>query len=85
VIAAIAVGDEPPFGDDAAGRAVHAVARRLAETGRLDDATHAAARDALGDRGLVEIVTLCGYYTLVSFTLNAFEVPLPPRAEPTFS
>ena len=32
----------------------------------------------LGDRGIVELVTLCGYYTLVSFTLNAFEVTLPP-------
>ena len=36
-----------------------------------------AARAHLGDGGLVELVTLVGYYTLVSFTLNAFEVPLP--------
>lgn len=84
VVAAIAEGDEPPFGDDTAGRAVHAVARSLATSGRLDHATYAAARDALGDRGLVEIVSLCGYYTLVSFTLNAFDVPLPPGATPTF-
>ena len=25
----------------------------------------------------MELVTLAGYYTLVSFTLNAFDVPLP--------
>ena len=31
----------------------------------------------LGERGLVEIIGLCGYYTLVSMTLNAFEVDLP--------
>jgi len=29
---------------------------------------------------MVELVSLCGYYTLISFTLNAFEVPLPSGA-----
>ena len=28
-------------------------------------------------RGLVEIIGLCGYYTMVSMTLNAFEFDLP--------
>jgi hypothetical protein len=27
-------------------------------------------------------VSLCGYYTLISFLLNGFEVPLPPGAAP---
>jgi len=27
---------------------------------------------------MMELVSLCGYYCLVSFILNAFEVPLPP-------
>ena len=31
----------------------------------------------LGERGTVELVGLLGYYTLVSMTLNTFEVPLP--------
>ena len=29
------------------------------------------------ERGLVEIIGLCGYYTLVSMTLNAYEFDLP--------
>ncbi len=29
---------------------------------------------------MVELVSLCGYYTLVSFLLNAFDVPLLPDA-----
>ncbi len=45
---------------------------------------YAAARELLGDKGMVELVTLCGYYTLVSFVLNAFEVPIPPGAVPTW-
>ena len=44
--------------------------------------TYAAAQRLLGDTGLVELVSLCGYYTLVSFLLNAFTVPLPPDAAP---
>ena len=31
----------------------------------------------LGERGVVEVIGLCGYYTLVSMTLNAFEFGLP--------
>ena len=40
------------------------------------------AKGLLGERGLVELVSLCGYYTLVSFTLNAFAVPLPDGVAP---
>ena len=32
---------------------------------------------ALSDELMVELVGLCGYYTLISFTLNVFEVPVP--------
>jgi 4-carboxymuconolactone decarboxylase len=35
------------------------------------------ATEVLGERGLVEIVGLCGYYTLVSMTLNTYEFGLP--------
>ena len=34
---------------------------------------------------MVELVELCGFYTLVSFVLNAFEVPLPLGAEPVWA
>ena len=75
-VAAIAAGESPALPDDE--RVVHEVARQLVETGHVDGPTYDAARGLLGDRGIVELVTLCGYYTLVSFTLNAFDVPLPP-------
>ena len=39
----------------------------------------------LGNAGMVELVSLCGYYTLVSFLLNAFAVPLPPDARPMWA
>jgi hypothetical protein len=33
---------------------------------------------------MVELVAICGYYTLISFLLNAFEVPLPDGATPAW-
>jgi 4-carboxymuconolactone decarboxylase len=35
------------------------------------------ATQVLGERGLVEIIGLCGYYTMVSMTLNTYEFDLP--------
>jgi len=40
--------------------------------GLYDDAVR-----VIGERGIVEIIGLCGYYTMVSMTLNAFEFELP--------
>jgi 4-carboxymuconolactone decarboxylase len=84
VVDAIGRGEEPPFeaGDE---RAVYAVASRLSDAGRLDQQTYDAAHRFLGDAGMVELVALCGYYTLVSFLLNAFTVPLPPDALPMWA
>ena len=79
---AIARGEEPPLLADE--QVVHAVARQLVDDGHVDRSTYDAARELLGDRGIVELVTLCGYYTLVSFTLNAFDVALPPGEAPTW-
>jgi 4-carboxymuconolactone decarboxylase len=31
----------------------------------------------LGETAVVELVGILGYYTLISMTINAFEVPLP--------
>jgi 4-carboxymuconolactone decarboxylase len=76
VIVAIGRGETPPFdGEDE--RVVYTIARQIVAGGRVDDATYAEGKRLLDDRGMVELVSLCGYYTLVSFTLNAFAVELP--------
>jgi len=81
VVDAIGRGEDPPFEADDE-RAVYAVARQLSLSGRLDQETYDAAHCLLGDVAMVELVALCGYYTLISFLLNAFAVPLPPGAAP---
>ena len=84
VVEAIGRGQDPPF-ETEDERAVYAVARQLGQSGRLDQATYDAAHRFLGDAGMVELVSLCGYYTLISFLLNAFDVPLPPGAAPVWN
>lgn len=41
----------------------------------ITDASFAAGLAALGQVGMVDLVGICGYYTLISMTINAFEVP----------
>ena len=81
VIAAIGAGRPPDLaGQD--DQVVVDVATELVTAGRLADTTFARADAALGRQGLVELVGLVGYYTLVAMTLNAFEVPAPEGAPP---
>jgi 4-carboxymuconolactone decarboxylase len=52
-------------------------AHQLAADHRIDPATHARAKAAFGDKGLVDIVMLAGLYLMTCATLNAFEVSVP--------
>ena len=81
VIEAIRTGAEPAL-DDAQARAVYTVSRELHETRALADVTYAAAEAALGRQGLVDLVGILGYYTIVAMTLNAFAVPTPDGSRP---
>jgi 4-carboxymuconolactone decarboxylase len=53
--------------------------RALYRNHRLSDAEYARAEAELGRPALVELVTLAGYYGMIAFVLNAFDVTLPPR------
>jgi len=57
--------------------AVYDFVTELRGTHRVSDPTYAAARKVLGDRGIVDLVALCGYYDLVSMTLNTAQVAAP--------
>ncbi len=83
VVDAIGQGEDPPFAAEDE-RIVHAVASQLVSTGRVDDDSYAAANRLLGDAGIVELIALCGYYTLISFVLNGFDVPIPPGITPAW-
>jgi len=48
---------------------------------RVDDATFQKLEQRLGQRGLLELTSLIGYYCLVGTVMNAFEVEPPPGGE----
>jgi nitroreductase/alkylhydroperoxidase family enzyme len=75
-IAAIGAGRRPAF-EDAASQAAYDVAHELVERRRLEASTLERAREVLGERALVEVVTLVGFYQLVSGILESFHPPGP--------
>jgi len=80
---ALQAGAAPSFPNDEQATA-HAVAKQLVEQHRIQDETYAKAVDLFGEARLIELVSIIGYYTLVSFTLNAFEVPLGDNMDDPF-
>ena len=83
VIEAIRTGQTPDFTDEDAA-AVYAFALELHRDHRVSDETYARLTAVLGVRGAVDLVGILGYYTLISMTINAFEVPLPEGAPEPF-
>ena len=81
VIEAIAARRPPALRDDAE-RAVYDVSSTLLGTRRVPEALYRRAVSALGERGVVELVGILGYYGLVALTLNAFEIGLPDAFAP---
>ncbi|MBV7332072.1 carboxymuconolactone decarboxylase family protein [Chloroflexi bacterium TSY] len=57
---------------------VYNFARELTDRHQVSDQQYEKVVALLGESGIVELVILIGYYTLISMTLNVFEVPLPP-------
>jgi 4-carboxymuconolactone decarboxylase len=52
----------------------------LVRDGHVGDKQYEDGLRVLGERALVDLTTLTGYYCICSFLLNAFDVPLPVGA-----
>ncbi|MDA8049147.1 MAG: carboxymuconolactone decarboxylase family protein [Rhodospirillales bacterium] len=81
IIRAIAERAPPRFADPDESL-TYDLASTLTGTGHIEDALYARGLARFGERGLVELVVLVGYYTMVAMTLNAFEAPLPEGTPP---
>ena len=90
---ALSAGVDPRTIDDIAARrspwlvgrreeAVYEVSTALLSRGKLNDDLYRGGKDALGEIGMVELVAILGYYSLVALTLNAFEIGLPENFAP---
>ena len=61
---------------------VHAFCLQAHTTGRVDDATFAAAKELFGLDGVLELLALNGYYSMMAMVLNSSGIPLPEGAAP---
>ena len=51
-------------------------------TKQVSDATFKAAKDALGERGVVDLIGVMGWYHTVSMLLNTDRYPMPAGVQP---
>jgi 4-carboxymuconolactone decarboxylase len=80
-IEAIRLAQAPVF-DDPDEAAVYEFARQIQLSGRVPEPAYRAVEKLFGARGVVELTAVIGYYTMVSMTLNAHEIPLPDGVAP---
>lgn len=83
-VRAILAGDDDPGLPDEGQRLAHDYARELLRAQRVSDGLHAAAVARFGVPGTVGLVATIAYFRMVATVLNAYEVGLPPGAEPPF-
>ena len=71
------MGQELPAQAPDDEKLAYEVCSALHETHELPRRLYDRAVETFGERGLVEIIGVIGYYTSVSMTLNAFEIEVP--------
>lgn len=83
VIEALRLGRAPQLAKDDE-IAIYTFCTELLASKQVSDAAYASATALFGDAGVVELVGILGYYTLISMTINAFRVPIPEGAPEPF-
>jgi 4-carboxymuconolactone decarboxylase len=80
-IQAIATGKRPAklAADETA---VYNFATELLNDHSVSDATFAAAKNAVGEKGVVDMISVMGYYQMVAMLLNVDRYPMPEGVAP---
>jgi len=71
-----------PTGMQKDEEAVYTFCSELLNTKQVSDATFAAAKAAVGEKGIVDLIGVMGWYHTVSMLLNVDRYPLPAGAQP---
>ena len=80
VVDAISERREPPY-EREDERLVHAVVRQSLEDRKVAVATWRDAVQAFGEQGVIDLLGIAGYYTLLSFVMNGAQTPPTPGLE----
>ena len=81
IITAIA-NRKRPTGMQPDEEVVYNFANEMLETKEVTDATFKAVADRYGEKGVVDLIGVMGYYQMVSMLLNVDRYPLPAGAQP---
>jgi 4-carboxymuconolactone decarboxylase len=81
IIQSIAAGKRPAT-MDADETIVYNFAIELLNTKQVSDPIFQATKDRFGERGVVDLIGVVGYYQLVSMLLNVDRYPLPAGVKP---
>lgn len=80
IIDAVAEGRRPAkMADDEA--AIYDFVDELSRNRSVSDATYARAKALFGERGVVDMIGIHGYYSLLAMILNVSRAPLPEGAQ----
>ncbi|MBK8321315.1 MAG: carboxymuconolactone decarboxylase family protein [Betaproteobacteria bacterium] len=80
-IAALAEGRRPDA-MDADHATIHDFLAELFDHRAVSDTTYARALERFGERGIVDLTGLAGYYATLAMVLNVARTPLPEGARP---
>ena len=61
---------------------VAAQIRELLDTRQVSDATYKSATEKFGEQGVMDLIGVTGYYTLVAMVLNVDRTPIPDGGKP---
>jgi 4-carboxymuconolactone decarboxylase len=76
IAADLAAGNRPSgMSDDET--AIYDFSKALHDRANVDDATYKRVLDRFGEKGVIDLIAVNGYYDLVSMTLNVARVSLP--------
>src|SRR5262245_43266957 len=62
--------------------AIYQFCKELHENKGVSDATFKAVADRFGERGVIDLIGLTGYYTMLAMVLNVAQQPLPGGVAP---
>ena len=81
IVKAVAEGRRPEqMADDEA--IVYALFDEIQRQQSVSDATYARAVGKIGEQGVVDVMGIAGYYTMLAMVMNTARTPLPDGAKP---
>jgi 4-carboxymuconolactone decarboxylase len=81
IVAAIAAGRKPGAMAEDEG-AVYALWDEVQRNQSVSDATYARAVGAVGEQGVIDVLGITGYYTMLAMVMNTARTPLPEGVKP---